>query len=481
MSWPSLELTWSWPSWETLLAGYASFILVFFFAINSYYLVLTVAGFLRTLQVFREVRRPDQRRLLRSPLTPPVSVLAPAFNEEANVVENVRSLLMLDYPLFEVILINDGSRDRTLGRLVDAFDLRRSARSFERSLSCKNIRGVYESPTYTNLVVVDKQNGGKADALNAGLNLSLYPLFCAIDADSILEPDALLRLVRPFVDAPGVTIAAGGVVRVANGCEIHGGRVHKVQLPRRPLPLVQIVEYLRAFLFGRMGWSTGNSLLVISGAFGLFDKRAAVQAGGYATDSVGEDMELVVRMHRQRRERRQPYRIGFVPDPICWTEVPESLRVLRRQRTRWQRGLIDTLVRHRRMIGRPRYGTVGMIALPGFFMFEMLSPLVEFSGYLLLPVLWALGMLSPEVAGTFFVLAIMYTILVSALAVLLEDLAFRRYPRVGDLGRLLIAAMLENFGFRQLTVWWRVRAFWEYLRGDLSWGAMERRGVSATT
>ena len=467
------------PVLEDLLRWYTGFILVFFFAINSYYLVLTVAGFWRTLQVFREVRRPDQRRLLRSPLTPPVSVLAPAFNEEANVVENVRSLLMLDYPLYEVILINDGSRDRTLGHLVDAFDLRKSARNFQQVLPSRPIRGVYESATYPNLVVVDKVNGGKADALNAGLNLSLYPIFCAIDADSILEPDALLRLVRPFIDAPGVTIAAGGVVRVANGCEIHGGRVHKVRLPRRPLPLMQIVEYLRAFLFGRMGWSTGNSLLVISGAFWLVDKKAAIQSGGYATDSVGEDMELVVRMHRQRRERRQPYRIGFVPDPICWTEVPEKLRVLRRQRTRWQRGLIDTLLRHRVMLGSPRYGSVGMVALPGFLVFEMLSPLIEMSGYLLLPVLWWSGMLNLSLAGTFFVLSLMYMVLVSALAVLLEDLAFRRYPTVRDLGRLLVGAILENFGYRQITVWWRILAFWEYLRGDLSWGAMERRGVSA--
>jgi cellulose synthase/poly-beta-1,6-N-acetylglucosamine synthase-like glycosyltransferase len=465
---------------QAVLAWYSGFVLIFFFAINSYYLVLTVAGFCRTLRVFNEVRRPDQRRLLRSPLTPPVSLLAPAFNEEANVVENVRSLLMLDYPLFEVILVNDGSTDGTLGRLMDAFDLRRSARSFEHSLQSKPIRGVYESPSYPNLVVVDKANGGKADALNAGLNLSLYPIFCAIDADSILEPDALLRLVRPFVDAPGVTIAAGGVVRVANGCDIHGGRVHAVRLPRRALPLIQIVEYLRAFLFGRMGWSTGNSLLVISGAFGLFDKKAAVLAGGYATDSVGEDMELVVRMHRYRRERRQPYRIGFVPDPICWTEAPESWRVLRRQRTRWQRGLIDTLLRHRSMIGRPRYGTVGMVSLPGFLVFEMISPLVELTGYLLLPVLWASGLLSLSLAGTFFVLAILYMVLVSALAILLEDVAFRRYPSVKDLGWLLLAAVLENFGFRQLTVWWRVRAFAEYLRGDLSWGAMERRGMVRT-
>jgi cellulose synthase/poly-beta-1,6-N-acetylglucosamine synthase-like glycosyltransferase len=228
-----------------------------------------------------------------------------------------------------------------------------------------------------------------------------------------------------------------------------------------------------------MGWSTGNSLLVISGAFGLFEKRAAVLAGGYATDSIGEDMELVVRMHRYRRERRQPYRIGFVPDPICWTEVPDNLRVLRRQRTRWHRGLIDTLIRHRGMIGRPRYGSVGLVSLPGFLVFEMLSPVIEMSGYFLLLALWALGVLDASLAGTFFILAVMYMVLVSALAVLLEDIAFRRYPRVADLGRLLLGAVLENFGYRQLTVWWRVRAFWEYLRGDQTWGAMERRGVGA--
>jgi cellulose synthase/poly-beta-1,6-N-acetylglucosamine synthase-like glycosyltransferase len=465
------------PSLEAAFLWYAGFMLLYFFAINSYYLVLTIAGFWRTLRTVRELQRPDQRRLLRSPLTPPVSLLAPAFNEQANVVDNVRSLLMLDYPLFEVILVNDGSKDGTLDTLINAFQMKPSARSFEYTVPCRPIRGVYESSDYPNLVVVDKVNGGKADALNSGLNLALYPLFCAIDADSILESDALLRLVRPFLEAPGVTIAAGGVIRVANGCDIRGGRVRQVQLVRRVLPLIQIVEYLRAFLFGRMGWSSGNSLLVISGAFGLFDKRIAVQAGGYATDTVGEDMELVVRMHRHLHDKQQQYRIGFVPDPICWTEVPESLRVLRRQRTRWQRGLIDTLWRHRGMIGRPRYGVVGLVALPGFAVFEMLSPLIELSGYILLPILLLLGYVDLAYAGALMVLSILYSILISILAVLLEDIAFRRYPRPRDLAFLVWAAVLENLGYRQLTVWWRVRAFWEFLRGDLTWGAMERRGV----
>jgi cellulose synthase/poly-beta-1,6-N-acetylglucosamine synthase-like glycosyltransferase len=285
--------------------------------------------------------------------------------------------------------------------------------------------------------------------------------------------------VRPFIEAPGVTIAAGGVVRVANGCDVRAGRVHEVRLARRFLPLIQIVEYMRAFLFGRMGWSGSNSLLIISGAFGLFEKKAAFTVGGYATDTVGEDMELVVRMHRHLHDRKQPYRVGFVPDAICWTEVPENLRVLRRQRTRWQRGLIDTLWRHRGMAGRPKYGVVGLVSLPGFVLFEMLSPLVEFSGYLLLPLLYWSGLFDVSYAATFLTLSLLYSVLVSVLAVLLDDIVFRRFPKPGDIAILLAATLLENFGYRQLTVWWRVRAFGEFWRGDLSWGVMERRGVGA--
>jgi cellulose synthase/poly-beta-1,6-N-acetylglucosamine synthase-like glycosyltransferase len=457
--------------------GYTHLVLLYFFLINTQYLILMVVGFLETRRAHHAAQWRDVRRLMRSPLTPPISVIAPAYNEEANIAVSVRSLLMLNYPELEILVVNDGSRDGTLQVLVDRFGLKAVPRSIEYAVPCRPIRAVYESPEYPNLVVVDKENGGKADALNAGLNLALCPLFCAIDADSVLEDDALLRVVRPFVEDPGVTVATGGIIRIANGCEVKGGRVVRVRLPTRFLPLVQIVEYLRGFLFGRMGWSSINGLLIISGAFGLFDKRAAVLAGGYAHDTVGEDMELVVRIHRRLLEQGIPYRVRFVPDPVCWTEAPETLRVLRRQRNRWHRGLIDTLWRHRAMLGRPRYGVIGLLAMPAFWIFEMVGPIVELSGYLVIPLCWALGILNTAFMVVFLVLAVLYGILLSVSAVLLEDMAYRRYPRVRDVVLLVLVGVVENLGYRQATAWWRTRAFWDYWRGDVGWGRMERRGI----
>lgn len=457
--------------------AYNQLVLLYFFLVNTHYLVLVLVGFAATRAARRDVRPQDLQRLLRSSLTPPISVIMPAYNEEANVTESVRSLLMLHYPMFEVIVVNDGSKDRTLEVLATRFGLRPVPRAVETQVPCRPIRAVYESADHPNLVVVDKVNGGKADALNAGLDVALYPLVCAIDADSILEEDALLRLVRPFVDDPGVTVATGGIVRIANGSEVRAGRVVRVALPTRLLPLVQVVEYLRAFLFGRMGFSAMNGLLIISGAFGLFDKRTLLEVGGWAGDSLGEDMELVVRIHRRLHDRGRPYRLGFVPDPVCWTEAPERMAPLGRQRNRWHRGLIDTLWRHRAMIGRPRYGAVGMVALPCFVLFELLGPVIELSGYVVVPVCYLLGLLDVSFMLAFVTLAVLYGIGLSVIAVLLEDIAFRRYPRIRDLGLLVLVGIVENLGYRQATAWWRLTAFRDYWRGNVAWGAMERRGL----
>jgi cellulose synthase/poly-beta-1,6-N-acetylglucosamine synthase-like glycosyltransferase len=447
--------------------------------LNTQILLLLVLGFWATRRAKALVHMRDLRSLMQSPLMPPVSVLVPAYNESLNVVQNVRSMLQLRYPQHEVVVINDGSTDDTLRQLVDGFGMYAIARDFDERLPAQPVRAIYESPDYPGLVVVDKQNGGKGDALNAGINLSRYPLFCAIDADSILEEDALVRVARPFHEHPETMVAAGGTVRIANGSDLREGRIVDVRLARGLLPRIQAVEYLRAFLFGRMGWTSLGALLVISGAFGLFEKRAVVDAGGYCTDTVGEDMELVIRLHRTLRESGRPYRIGFVPEPVCWTEAPATLGVLRRQRERWQRGLIDSLWRHRSMIGHGRYGTVGLLAMPAYALFEALSPLIELLGYVIVPIAYALGMLDESFMLAFLSAAVLYAVGVSIGAVLLDDLTFRRYPSLAQMLSLISAGVVEAVAFRPLCAVWRVIAFWKHFRRDRSWGRMERQGIAA--
>ncbi len=290
---------------------------------------------------------------------PPIAVIAPAYNEELTVVESVRSLLALHYPSFEVLLVNDGSKDGTLARVIAEFGLKRVGRYIDNSVTHQPIRGFYASPDLPRLLVIDKENGGKADALNAGINAARSPLFCAIDADSILETDALLRVVRPFIDFPDRTIAVGGTIRIANGCAIDSGRVTGVGLPRNYLALVQIMEYLRAFLMARLALGQMQALTVISGAFGLFSRQRVVEVGGYSHGTVGEDMELVIKLHRHMRDLKLPYRIDFIPEPVCWTECPEDVGVLARQRSRWQRGALECFAKHRDMTFNPRYGRIG--------------------------------------------------------------------------------------------------------------------------
>jgi len=319
-----------------ILTIYVAAVTIYFLVFAAFHgWLLVMAGF-ETRRHTGRLRETSLRRTIRSPLAPPISILVPAFNEEAGIIDSVRSLLALEYPSFEIVVVSDGSSDATVPRLIEAFDLREAARPTPPFVPHERVTAVYEPKGRLNLLVLDKENGGKADALNAGMNFSNYPLVCAIDADSVLEQDALVKAALPFLDDPVGTVATGGLVRVANGCRIEHGRVMEAGLPRKALPMFQVVEYLRAFFGARTGWSAVNGLLIVSGAFGLFRKGAVVAAGGWNTETVGEDMELVVRLHRTMRDQRRPCRIVYVPDPVCWTEAPESARVLRRQRRRWQ-------------------------------------------------------------------------------------------------------------------------------------------------
>ena len=452
-------------------------VLFYFLVLHSVYLATSLFAFHALRRYSMRLKSLDLTELVTSASAPPITLIAPAYNEEATCVESVRSLLTLEYPQYDILVVNDGSEDGTVQRLREAFDLYEAPRMASADLPSEPVRTVLRSRRNPNLWVLDKENGGKADALNAGLNYCQTPLFCAMDADSLLEPEALIRIVRPFLE-DARTIAAGGVLRIANGCTVREGRVVDVRLPRSFLARLQVLEYLRAFLAGRMGWDALDATLVISGAFGIFRRRVVVAAGGYATDTVGEDMELIVRLHRYCRERMIPYRIHFVPDPVAWTECPESLRVLGRQRDRWQRGLFQSLTRHSRMLFRPRYGRAGMLAFPYFFFLEMLGPVIELLGYLSFTVTVIAGRADWPFVLAFLSVAIVFGGVLSLAAVALEELSFRRYPRVLDLIRLFGLALLENFGYRQLNAWWRLKGTVSALRGEQSWGRMTRKGFN---
>lgn len=449
----------------------------YFALITLSYLAVTLLSAAQVRNYFRRRSQAALTRAMRSRLTPPVTICVSAYNEAPTIVDSIRAMLNLQYPRYEVALTNDGSTDATLEQLITGFELRRVDQPLRPGIPTAPIRGVYRSDIHPNLVVIDKVNGGRSDGLNASINAATSPLICCVDADSILEPDGLVAAVRPFVERPA-TVGAGGIIRVANGCRVDKGHVMEVALPRQPLAMFQTVEYFRAFLAARTGWSAINGLLIISGAFGVFRRAAVVEVGGFAADSIGEDFELCVRLHGKAREERRPYRLDFVPDPVCWTEVPTRLRQLGGQRNRWHRGLVDTLWRHRRMIGNPRYGAVGMLALPFFVVFEFLGAFIETLGYVTVVVSLLLGVVNVSFAIVFFAVAVLSGVLLSLAAVLLEDLAFRRFERQGELLQLVLYCLAENFGYRQLMTLYRVRGFFAYLRGNKAWGEISRVGFA---
>ena len=457
-------------------------ILSYFVIINSFYLLLLISAAYELSRHSLRVREESRWRLLGSEVVPRISILAPAYNEAATVAESVRGLLALYYPDLEVVIINDGSRDETLNVLTETFALTALHPIYRRRIETKPVRGIYRSQSHPSLLVIDKENGGKADALNVGLDIATGELVCAMDADTIIEPDAIQRMVRPFLTDTAV-VAAGGTIRVANECDIGGGRVREVRVPRNPVAALQVVEYLRAFLFGRLGWNRLGGNLIISGAFGLFRRDAVLHAGGYLHDTVGEDMELVLRLRRLSYEEGSPQQVKFIPDPVAWTEVPESLRVLGRQRDRWHRGLADALWRHRRVMLNPRYGVMGLVTYPYFVFVELLAPIVEAIGLLGLVAGLLTGAINVPFAALFLAVAYGYGLVLSIVTLLMEEVQYHRYAQLSDRVRLFVWAMLENLGYRQLTVYWRLTGLVKYLRGRKEWGAMERRGLgpSVTT
>lgn len=464
--------------WGNILVGFAAFIAVFMVLVISFYSIILVISVFQLRKEYLLNRNQTFDEYMNESFAKPVSIIVPAYNEEAGVVASVRSLLSIDYPSFEIIVVNDGSKDDTIEKMITHYQMNEINPAVRKQVETKAVKKVYQSASLPNLFLIDKENGGKADALNAGINFSHFPYFCSLDGDSVLERDAFLKVMKPILDSDGEVIASSGSIRIANGCEIQDGNILKVGLAREPLVIMQIIEYLRAFLMGRIGLSRHNLLLIVSGAFGVFSKQWVIDAGGYKTNTVGEDMELVVRLHRLIRDKKQKKKIVYVPDPVCWTEVPECTTYLRRQRRRWHRGLFESLWTHRKMTFNPRYGPIGFISFPYFWIVELLGPIVELLGYIYVVISLFLGGIYLEFAILIFLLSCLYGSLFSMAAVLLEEWSLRKFPKISDLIKLFFYSLTETLWYRPLTVFWRCEGIWQLVKGDTSWGEMKRKGVS---
>lgn len=454
---------------EQLIIGY-------FLAINSVYLLLIIGAlvYVRRQMLHSKVVQADA--LFKSDLFKSISILVPAYNESGNIVESIKSLLKLEYPEYHIIVINDGSTDDTLQQLIDHFDLIEAPLYYEKEIGHENIRATYRTPEIPTLTVIDKENGGKADALNAGINVAETDLVCSIDADSILEQDVLKKLIQTFIEHKN-TVAAGGVVRAINGCKIENREIKEIRTPKNIWALLQSVEYIRAFLFGRVGWDFFKSLLIVSGAFGIFDRKAVIEVGGYLTDTVGEDIELIVRLHSYHLRNNKDYQIRFLPEPICWTEVPTDYNSLKNQRNRWHRGLADSIWRHKYMLFNSRYKHIGVFVMPFFLLFELFGPVIQLLSYIYLALIFIIpSLFNLSFVLLFLAISVIYGMIISLISILAEEIAFKTYSNFKDVLVLSFFSFLENLGYRQLHAWWQLTGLVDFFKGKKSWGKMIRKG-----
>lgn len=464
----------------------ANIYLIFYFVmINIIYLLLFFLSFIASKKHVNLARTKKHSLLFSNRLLPGISIIAPAYNEGLSIIESVSSLLNLKYPTYEVVVVNDGSKDDTLMKLIEAFKLERVYDQTTIKINTKPVRGVYKTAAIPNLVVVDKQNGGKADALNVGINIANQPFVCGIDADSILEGEALLKLASAMLEDNKPFVAMGGNIYPANGFTFDHGSVTKKAIPKESICRFQTVEYLRAFTSGRIGWSALKSLMIISGAFGMFQRQALIETGGYLTssgsfkkDTVGEDMELVVRLTKQALEKKDPYRVSYVYNAYCYTELPSDLNTLLKQRNRWQRGLIDILVFHKNISFNPKYKQIGLIGYPYFFIFEFLGPFIELQGYILLVIALILGLLNPVIILGIFTASILMGVVISLSSLYMAEREVQMMSKK-ETFLLILFAILENFGYRQMISMHRVISSIKAVKESGKWGAQKRKGFKS--
>jgi cellulose synthase/poly-beta-1,6-N-acetylglucosamine synthase-like glycosyltransferase len=461
------------------------FFLIFSISAITSYIVLGIISAVETIAYMKKNSFVNYKEILSSTFSPSISIIAPAYNESLNIVENVRSLLSNHYVNYDVIIVNDGSKDDSLEKLIQAYDLIQIDIPINNQIKTKPLRaGVYKStnPAFDKLTVVDKENGGKADALNMGLNISKNKYVACIDVDCLLLEDALQKLIKPFLEeTDSQVIAAGGVIRIANSCTIKDGKLIDVNFPKKWLEQGQILEYLRAFLLGRMAWSRLNGLLVISGAFGLFDKKIAIEVGGYDTNTVGEDMEIIVRMRRHMQDMKLKYKVAYIPDPLCWTEAPDNYKTFISQRNRWTRGTIETLKKHRKIGFNRRYFSLGLLSYPYWFIFERMAPIVEVAGIVYFGVLIYFDYVRWDYSLSFILLAYTFSILFSIVAIISEELTYHQYKKKGMGLKLVIISFLEPIVNHPFILYSAIKGNIEYyFFKKHEWGTMTRKGMGNT-
>ena len=462
---------------KQIFIAFDNSILYYILIINFIYFMQLILAAFGLYDYVKKMHYSDYKKYTVSTNMIPISMLVPAYNEESTIVDNIKSLLSLHYPSHEVIVINDGSKDNTLKKVIEAYNLKEVNQPIRYLIKTKKVRGIYKNINIPKLTLVDKENGGKADALNVGINVSKYPIFISIDADSILESDSLVRVIMPFIEDK-LTVAVGGIVRIINGSKVKDGKLESIGLPSNSLAMFQIVEYLRAFLTGRMGWDAIGCLLIISGAFGAFKKDVVVQVSGYSCNTIGEDMELIIKIHKYLRQNNSQYKVKFVPDPVCWTQVPENIKDLRGQRRRWQIGLMDSLFRHKELLLNPKAGIIGMLGVPYFWIFEMIGPVIEVLGYIIIPLSYVLGLLNTSYFILFSVASIFYGVILSLGAILLEQYTFGKYPSIKQLLKLSWYGIIENFGYRQMTTLFKIEAIIRFKKFRNSWGEIKRESFN---
>jgi cellulose synthase/poly-beta-1,6-N-acetylglucosamine synthase-like glycosyltransferase len=468
-----------------LIKFYEVFVAIFSITYILFYIILSLLSYTAILSYLRYQKYINDEIIIRSNHILGVSVVAPAFNEGVNIVYNVKSLLSLTYPKFEVIIVNDGSTDDTLSKLIEEFELVKVDFYYQEKIVTQTVRGHYKStnPIYSKLLVVDKENGkSKADASNAGINTSKYPLFLCTDVDCILKRDTILKLAKPFMENEIQVIATGAGIRISNSCEVKDGFLIKVHFPKDWYPRFQELEYVRSFLFGRMAWSQINGLLLVSGGLGMFDKEIVIKAGGYWHKSLGEDMELITRMRKYMHENKKKFLIKYIPESLCWTEVPGNREILLRQRVRWARGLIQTLYLHRKMFFNIKYGQTAFLILPFFFAFEFLVPIIELFGIISLIASFVFGIMNVEFLIVVSAFVYIFYLLITLISILIDDHLYKNYASYKELLILIVMAIIEPFVYHPFNVFASLKGYWNFYRQkEQKWGVMVRKGFQTDT